>query len=100
MNEIQFKINPNGRGAFFMEKQGVRVAEMEVGIASGNLTVYHTEVDDELKGTGVASKLMAEMITYAQDHKLKVIPLCAYVLSQFKRHPEQYSAIWNKDWHN
>jgi predicted GNAT family acetyltransferase len=47
----------------------------------------------------VAQQLLNHMVEYAREHKLKVIPLCPYVLAQFKRHPEKYVDLWNKDWH-
>lgn len=99
MDDIQLKLNDAGRGAFVIEEDGERFAEMEIGIQNGNLTVYHTEVAEKLKGKGVAPKLLSTMAAYARENKLKVIPLCSYVLAQFKRHPEQYSDIWNKSWH-
>lgn len=100
MDDIQLKLNDTGRGAFVIEKEGERLAEMEVGIQNGNLTVYHTEVTEILKGQGIASKLLATMVAYARENKLKVIALCPYVLAQFRRHPEQYADIWNKNWHS
>jgi uncharacterized protein len=99
MIDIQLKLNDAGHGAFVLEKEGDRLAEMEVGIGDGNMTVYHTEVAEVLKGQGVATKLLTEMVSYAREKKLKVIPLCPFVQAQFKRHPEQYSDIWNKSWH-
>ena len=99
MNAINLKLNDAGRGAFVLENEGELLAEMEVGIHDGNLTVYHTEVAEVLKGQGIASKLLAEMVAYARRNNLKVIPLCPYVLAQFKRRPEEYADIWNKRWH-
>ena len=100
MNDIQLKLKDNGQGAFLIEEGEARLAEMEVAVHDGNLTVYHTEVAEELKGKGVAAKLLSTMVGYARENKLKVIPLCPYVLAQFKRHPDQYADIWNKDWHH
>lgn len=99
MNAIEFKLEPNGKGAFVIEEAGERVAEMAIGILGENLTVYHTEVSEKLKGQGVATKLLATMVQYAREHKLKVIALCPYVNAQFKRHPEQYADVWNQNWH-
>jgi predicted GNAT family acetyltransferase len=100
MNEIELKLESNGKGAFVIEKEGERIAEMAIGISGTNLTVYHTEVSDQLKGQGVAPRLLATMVQYARDHQLKVIALCPYVNAQFKRHPDQYKDIWNQDWKN
>lgn len=99
MKDIELKLDKNGKGAFIIEDGDKRVAEMAIGISGNNLTVYHTEVSDQLQGQGVASKLLSTMVAYARQHKLKVIALCPYVNAQFKRHPEQYIDIWNQNWH-
>ena len=100
MNDIKIKLKDNGQGAFVIEEGDVRLAEMEMAVNNGNLTIYHTEVADELKGKGVATQLVSTMAAYAREKQLKVIPLCPYVLAQFKRHEDQYADIWNKSWHN
>ncbi|MBT1688061.1 GNAT family N-acetyltransferase [Dawidia soli] len=99
MNDITLKLNDAGRGAFLIEENSERLGEMEIGITGGNLVVYHTEVSDKLKGQGAGGKLLAAMAAHARLHNLKVIPLCPYVLAQFKRHPEQYADLWNQAWH-
>lgn len=99
MNEIELKLEQNGKGAFVIEEAGERIAEMVIGISGSNMTVFHTEVSDKLKGQGVASRLLETMVAYAREHKLKVIALCPYVSAQFKRHPDQYADIWNQHWH-
>lgn len=100
MQDIELKLNDAGQGAFVIEKDGERIAEMVIAIQNKNLTVYHTEVAEQLKGQGVASTLLTKMVTYAREKNLKVIPLCPYVLAQFKRHPDQYADIWNQHWHS
>jgi predicted GNAT family acetyltransferase len=97
MSKTQFYLEGN-RGKFFMEENNEEVAEMEIGLRDGNVTVYHTEVADHLKGKGVAGKLLEAMVAYARKNNLKVIALCPYVYAQFLRHPDQYADIWNKDW--
>jgi len=100
MNEIVLKLDENGKGAFLLDGEDDRLAEMVIGISGNNLTVYHTRVSDQLKGQGIAGKLLSTMVAYVREHKLKVIALCPYVSAQFKRHPEQYQDIWNQHWHN
>lgn len=98
MNDIKLKLESNGKGAFVVEDGDERTAEMVIGIANGNMTVYHTEVSEKLQGQGIAAKLLSTMVQYARDNKLKVIALCPYVHAQFKRHPETYADIWNQNW--
>ncbi len=99
MNEIQLKLDVNGKGAFVIEQNGERLAEMVIAIDEQNLTVYHTEVSEKLKGQGVASKLLSTMVDFARQRQLKVIALCPFVNAQFKRHPELYADVWNQHWH-
>jgi uncharacterized protein len=101
MDEIILKwdapaTNPPSRGAFVVEDGRTRLAEMAFGISGQNMTVYHTEVADELKGKGVSTNLLNMMVDYARKNHLKVIPLCSYVAAQFQRHPDQYEDIWKK----
>lgn len=96
MEDIHIKLNDAGRGAFVLEKEGDMMAEMEIGIQNGLLTVYNTEVAEILKGKGVAKQLLSAMVDYARNKKLKVIALCPYVLGQFKKDPGQYADIWNQ----
>ena len=98
MDEIQFKLHDNGKGAFYIEENGEQLATMEIGIKDNNMTVYHTEVSEKLKGKGVATSLLTTMVDYARKNNLKVIALCPFVSAQFKRHPELYNDIWNQDW--
>ena len=98
MNDIELKLSNTGRGAFVIEDSGERLAEMEIGISGDNLTVYHTEVSDKLKGQGVGSRLLERMVEYARENNLNVIALCPFVRAQFQRHPDKYADIWNKSW--
>lgn len=99
MNEIQLDLHNAGRGAFFIDENKERIAEMEIAIQNGNLIVYHTEVAEKLKGQGIAGMLLDRMVAHARENELKVVPLCPYVLAQFKRHSSEFADIWNKDWH-
>jgi predicted GNAT family acetyltransferase len=98
MNTIQLKLNDQKRGAFLIEEGDERLAEMVVAIMDHRLVVYHTEVSEKLRGEGIAAKLLEEMVKYARSNQLKVVPLCPYVLAQFKRHPDQYKDVWEQNW--
>ena len=88
-------ISINGRrGKFEIKEENHQLAEMEVGIMEDILTVYHTEVSPEAEGKGLAKVLLSSMVEYARANHLKVVPLCVFVLGQFKRHPTEYADIW------
>ncbi len=94
MEEVQLKLNDIGRGAFFIGEDEDRTGEMVVSVKDDTLTVYHTEVNPEAEGKGLAKKMLASMVDYARANHLKVSPLCQYVHAQFKRHPDQYADLW------
>jgi len=93
MNEVELTLNENGEGKFYILEGEKQLGEMVLSISGNKLTAYHTEVDPQAEGKGLAKKMLDEMVRYARGNKLKVIPLCPYVHMQFKRHPDQYSDL-------
>jgi predicted GNAT family acetyltransferase len=77
-----------------------KVGKMDISVADGKLRVYHTEVNAEYEGKGFAKLLLNQLVSYANDNQLRIIPLCPYVLVQFKRHPEDYADVWLKKGHS
>ena len=96
MGEVILKLNDKNRGAFFLFDGDEQIGKMEIGISDKQLTAYHTEVAPRAEGKGLAKELLNSMVAYAREHGLKVIPLCPFVLAQFKRHPDEYADIWLK----
>jgi predicted GNAT family acetyltransferase len=94
MEKIELKLNDKGRGGFYLFADDKQIGEMEIGITNGQLVVYHTKVDHEKEGKGYAKKLLDTMVEYARKNNLQVVPLCPYVLAQFKRRPQEYSDLW------
>jgi len=100
MSEIVLRLNDKQEGAFYIMEGSSILGEMVIKIAGNHLTVFHTEVRPEAEGKGYAKQLLDRMAEHAATNHLKVIPLCPYVLAQFKRHPELYAGIWNKEEEN
>ena len=53
-----------------------------------NIVLDHTEVPPALEGRGIASKLAHTAMEFARSEHLVVVPLCPYVSSYLKKHPE------------
>jgi predicted GNAT family acetyltransferase len=75
---------------------GKKAGRMDISVTNGTLRVYHTEVNAEYEGKNFAKLLLNQLVSYARDNKLRIVPLCPYVHAQFKRHPEEYADVWLK----
>jgi predicted GNAT family acetyltransferase len=96
MEEIKLDLDKTGFGKFYILEDGEEVAEMEVTVSDDRITVHHTEVVPKGEGKGLAKKLLETMVDYARKNALQVVPLCAYVALQFRRHPDEYADVWQK----
>lgn len=96
--EIQFKIDENKKGSFFIENDnGDQIAELEFEIENNILDAHHTGVRKELEGQGIAAKLFDKMIEYAQNNNYMVKPTCPYIEMKFKRAQPKLNDIWFQD---
>ncbi len=75
------------RGAFVMERDGKRLAEMTYTVAGSRVIIDHTTVDDALRGTGAGKKLVEAAVQWARAEKVKILPLCPFAKSVFDKTP-------------
>ncbi|WP_010098669.1 GNAT family N-acetyltransferase [Ornithinibacillus scapharcae] len=70
----------NGNGKFYIgDKEDNPSAEITYQKdANGNLIVEHTFVSEELRGQGVAGKLVEELVQFANQNGIKIIPECSF----------------------
>ena len=52
------------------------------------IVFMHTLVPPELRGRGIAEKLVRAALAYARTQGLKVVPACSYVAKFIERHQE------------
>jgi|GEM_PF-596410 len=94
MNNVAFI--PNDKGAFAIDEQGERIAEMIVGITGNEMSVYHTGVVERLQGQGIGRQLVEAMAEHARTNGLKVVIYCPFVKGIFQSQQEAYGDIWEK----
>ena len=90
MSEFKIQHEFDGkRGSFFLEDGPRRFAEM-VYVMDGpkKLIIEHTEVDENMKGQGIGLKLLNELVGFARDEKIKVVPVCSFVKAMFQKKEE------------
>ena len=74
------------RGAFVIERDGRRLAEMTyVRAGAKRVIVDHTFVDDALRGEGAGSRLLQAVVDWARAEGLLVIAVCPFAKSMFER---------------
>lgn len=88
--DIQIQHEEEGhKGAFFIELDGKRVAEMTyVKSGTSRIIIDHTGVGEELKGQGAGKKLVMAAVEMAREKNLKILPLCPFAKSVFEKTPE------------
>ena len=62
------------------------VADYE--LRDGKMVMTHTFVPPELRGRGVAEKLVRAALEHAKASQLRVVPACSYVAVFIERNPE------------
>lgn len=53
-----------------------------------SITLVHTEVDPELEGRGLGSRLVRGALEDIRGRRLRVVPVCPFVSAYLERHPE------------
>jgi predicted GNAT family acetyltransferase len=84
--EFQLTDNPN-ENQFEANIEG-HIAKMEYILNRNEIYLTNTDVPSALGGKGIGSKLMVSVLEEAEKRNLRIIPLCPFVISYFKRHPE------------
>ena len=82
------------KGAFVVERDGSRLAEMTYSMAGDRLIIDHTDVSDALRGTGTGGKLVAAAVEWARANGKKILPLCPFAKSVFDKKPEYRDVLF------
>ncbi|MEL6167207.1 MAG: GNAT family N-acetyltransferase [Pseudomonadota bacterium] len=76
------------RGRYVFEESGVE-AELTYSISSPTMIIAdHTGVPDSLRQSGIGLRLVERLVADARAEGVKIIPLCPFVNSMRRRHPE------------
>src|SRR5687768_13952481 len=84
---IEHRVEPSA-GAFFIEQGGKQVAELFYTRSEDVAIIEHTQVDESLRGRGVAKRLVDAAVAWARKDKKKLAPVCPYAKRVFATHPE------------
>ena len=84
--EIVVRHNPAERRFEAEVDGGLSVADYLV--RDGAMIMTHTYTPPELRGRGIAEKLVRAALEHARREQLRVVPACSYVAVFIERHPE------------
>jgi hypothetical protein len=74
----------DAKGAFYIEKDGLRLAEMSYSRTNAAMIIVdHTEVAASLSGQGIGRELLGALVQWARATGTKVVPLCPFAKAQF-----------------
>jgi predicted GNAT family acetyltransferase len=85
----------DGRGEFYIEREGRRVGELTYSGGGGAMVVGHTWVDPTLRGGRLAPNLVEAAVQYARKEGRKIVPVCSYVRAVFGR-SSAYADVWKR----
>ncbi len=87
---MNIKHRQDGKGGtFYLEENGTEKAALLYEMNTDNeMVINHTEVDKELRGKDVGQQLVKAAVEFSRGKKIKIIPVCSFAASIFKRTKE------------
>lgn len=77
------------RGRYVVYLEDGSEAEMTYARRDGNVLVAdHTFVPPQHRTRGIAIQLVERAVADARAEGNRILPVCSYVVAQFRRHPE------------
>lgn len=77
------------KGFFYIGEKENKLAEMTYSKAGESMIIIdHTEVSDELRGTGAGKGMVLKAVDLARKKSIKILPLCPFAKSVFDKNPE------------
>lgn len=82
-------------GSFYIEgEDGKQLGEIVYNLRKETrLVIMHTEVGEELKGTGAAGKLVHAVADYAREKDFKIVPLCPFAKKYMNLKLDKFSDV-------
>ena len=77
-----------GRQTYTIAVEGRTVGHADYADRGDQRVFYHTVVDPEFGGRGLATILVEEALNAARDEGKRIVPVCSMVETVLKKHPE------------
>ncbi len=87
MMEVEVKhTQKDDEGRFFVEQSGKELGYLDYTLDDRSMTIEHTVVEDELKGTGAARMLVDEAYRFATERQYSIASNCEYGAHVLKKY--------------
>jgi predicted GNAT family acetyltransferase len=93
MSKQQFDVFDNTDQRRWQVEIDGRLALIKYQERDGQIMYLHTEVPPDLEGRGIASAMARAALDDARARGLRVVPLCPFVASYIRRHPEYQDLV-------
>ncbi len=90
MEESEVK-HDKSRERFFIDIEGDNV-HLDYNLKDDKIDLYHTYTPPQLRGRGLAGKVVEFAFKYAKENNLKVIPSCPFIPHFLEKNP-QYNEL-------
>jgi len=88
---MEVKIKDN---AIVIELDEKASANIMFHIEGNRMYLDSTYTPEEYRGRGIGSELVKASIKYAREHDLLIVPVCAFAVEYFKKHPEHSDILY------
>jgi predicted GNAT family acetyltransferase len=72
---------------------GERAGVLRYRLRPGLIELVHTEIDEELEGRGLGSRLISFALDDARERGLAVLPFCPFVEDYMRRHRQYVELV-------
>lgn len=72
---------------FEMEVEG-RIVKLEYQLNGSKMFLTHARVPKSLAGKGADEVIVERAFTYIEENNLRLVPMCGFVKSHLREHPE------------
>ena len=86
IDQIEVVHNPNERR--FESYIDNKLCKLDYIQDGKNFVITHVGVHPDLRGQGVAGKIVEAGLEHAKANTLRVVPMCSYAAAYIRRHPE------------
>lgn len=83
-------------GLYELLVDGTRAGVIHYLPTRGAVVLVHTEVEPELEGKGLGGRLVAGALEDIRARGLRLVPVCPFVTSYLRRHPEYGDLVGRK----